>query len=146
MASIQVGGGQGRRALDSELPLVPFIDLLLCCVMFLLVSAVWNQISELQVRPPPGPSSVASALRGTQLTLSLTADAWVLVTPEGARFPFATGDLVALREALAARHATERELAIATDDGVPYETVVSVIDVAIGEGLSDVTMAGDGAH
>ena len=35
MGGISVGGGHGgKKNLDSEIPLVPFIDLLLCCVMF----------------------------------------------------------------------------------------------------------------
>jgi biopolymer transport protein ExbD len=60
MAGIDVGGGHGgRRSLNQELPLVPFIDFLLCLVMFLLVTAVWSQMARLnadaQVPGPPNP-------------------------------------------------------------------------------------------
>src|SRR5882757_3289871 len=59
MAGIDVGGGHGRRSVNQELPLVPFIDFLLCLVMFLLVTAVWSQMSRLnadaQVPGPPNP-------------------------------------------------------------------------------------------
>src|SRR6476659_239283 len=45
MGGISVGGGHGgKKSVDSEIPLIPFIDLLLCCVMFLLVTAVWNRL------------------------------------------------------------------------------------------------------
>jgi len=48
MATIDVGGGSGgRRALNRELTLVPFIDFLLCVVAFLLVTAVWSQMARL---------------------------------------------------------------------------------------------------
>lgn len=47
MAGISVGGRGGKREPNSEIPLVPFIDLLLCCVMFLLVTAVWNQLAQI---------------------------------------------------------------------------------------------------
>ena len=59
MASIAVGGGHGgKKSVDSEIPLVPFIDLLLCCVMFLLVTAVWNQLAQLEVNQRvPGPTT-----------------------------------------------------------------------------------------
>jgi biopolymer transport protein ExbD len=41
MGGMSVGSGHaGKKSLDSDIPLVPFIDLLLCCVMFLLVTAV----------------------------------------------------------------------------------------------------------
>jgi len=60
MAGIAVGGGgHGRRSVNQELPLVPFIDFLLCLVMFLLVTAVWSQMARLnadaQVPGPPNP-------------------------------------------------------------------------------------------
>ena len=50
MASIGGGGGGhgGKKTVDQEIPLVPFIDLLLCCVMFLLVTAVWNQLARIE--------------------------------------------------------------------------------------------------
>ncbi|MCB9629673.1 MAG: biopolymer transporter ExbD [Sandaracinaceae bacterium] len=53
MASISTGSeGGGRKTVDSEIPLVPFIDLLLCCVMFLLVTAVWNQLAAVEASTP----------------------------------------------------------------------------------------------
>jgi biopolymer transport protein ExbD len=143
MASIQVGSTHStRRPLDSELPLVPFIDLLLCCVMFLLVTAVWNRMAAVEVATPaPGPAA-PTALRPA-LTLSLRADGWLLVTAEGARFPMAAGDVLALTAQLATL--PRSELRLATDDGVPYEVVVSAIDAALAAGVSDVSVVGDGA-
>lgn len=48
MAGIAVGNQSGgRRSLNHELPLVPFIDFLLCLVAFLLVTAVWSQMARL---------------------------------------------------------------------------------------------------
>ncbi len=50
MAGINVeagGGPAGRRQVNHELPLIPFIDFLLCLVAFLLVTAVWSQMSRL---------------------------------------------------------------------------------------------------
>ncbi|HET9955392.1 MAG TPA: biopolymer transporter ExbD [Polyangiaceae bacterium] len=47
MAGISVAGSHGRRSLDLDLPLVPFIDFLLCLIAFLLVTAVWSQMARL---------------------------------------------------------------------------------------------------
>src|SRR3954468_23063136 len=44
----------GKKALDAELNLVPFIDLLSCCISFLLITAVWTQIGGLQVASSGG--------------------------------------------------------------------------------------------
>lgn len=49
MATLDVGSGhEGRRALDHQIPLIPFIDFLLCMVAFLLVTAVWSQMARMQ--------------------------------------------------------------------------------------------------
>src|SRR5687767_10571792 len=61
MAGIDTGGdtSHGRRSVNQELPLIPFIDFLLCLVMFLLVTAVWSKMARLNadamVPGPPNP-------------------------------------------------------------------------------------------
>ncbi len=48
MAGISIGEHGGRRTVDHSLPLVPFIDFLLCLVAFLLVTAIWSHLGRLQ--------------------------------------------------------------------------------------------------
>ncbi len=60
MAGIDAGGGHGgKRATNHEIPLIPFIDFLLCLVAFLLVTAVWSQMARInadaRVPGPPRP-------------------------------------------------------------------------------------------
>jgi biopolymer transport protein ExbD len=56
MAGIDVGGHGGKRAANHEIPLIPFIDFLLCLVMFLLVTAVWSQMARIEADAKvPGP-------------------------------------------------------------------------------------------
>jgi biopolymer transport protein TolR len=47
MAQIEEGGG-GRET-TVELNLVPFIDLMSVCIIFLLITAVWTQVSMIQI-------------------------------------------------------------------------------------------------
>ena len=50
MASISVGDdNHGQRALNHTLPLVPFIDFMVCLIAFLMVTAVWTQMSRMNV-------------------------------------------------------------------------------------------------
>jgi biopolymer transport protein TolR len=44
----------GRKSLDAEINLVPFIDLLSVCICFLLMTAVWIQLSTVQVKQSHG--------------------------------------------------------------------------------------------
>lgn len=49
MAGIALETGSGaKRPVDSELNLVPMIDLFVVCVTFLLITAVWSQTARLE--------------------------------------------------------------------------------------------------
>jgi biopolymer transport protein ExbD len=60
MAGIDVGGHGGKKSLNHDIPLIPFIDFLLCLVSFLLITAVWSQMARLnadaRVPGPPDPT------------------------------------------------------------------------------------------
>ena len=60
MAGLNVASsGGGRRSVDAELALVPMIDLLVCCITFLLLTAAWSLMHRMpassQVGGPPAP-------------------------------------------------------------------------------------------
>jgi biopolymer transport protein ExbD len=72
MAFIDSGSGtHTRRALDRDLPLVPFIDFLLCLIAFLLVTAVWSQASRIdadaQLGRAAGPAPAARKMLHVEL-------------------------------------------------------------------------------
>lgn len=43
------GGGEKKRSLDVEINLIPFIDLMSVSISFLLITAVWTQVSMIQI-------------------------------------------------------------------------------------------------
>ena len=49
MGGVSTGGGGkgGKRSVDQEINMVPFIDLLMVTISFLLVSAVWSSMARL---------------------------------------------------------------------------------------------------
>jgi biopolymer transport protein ExbD len=47
---VSLPGGGGKRGLDFEINLVPFIVLLCCIISFLLVTAVWTQLGKLDLK------------------------------------------------------------------------------------------------
>jgi biopolymer transport protein ExbD len=46
-----VGTGDGKRSVNVELNIVPFIDLMSCLTAFLLVTAVWVNIAQINIQP-----------------------------------------------------------------------------------------------
>ena len=146
MAGISVSSGGGKRAVDHEIPLVPFIDLLLCCIMFLLVAAVWNQLATFEstlpeephslVSPPPTTPSVPAIVR-------ISADAVVVGTTEGVRVdvpaPGGSLDSAALLAALAPfEH--DRPVIVSADDGVSYARLIEAMDLVAEAGLSQMSV------
>ena len=59
--SVDSGGHGGRRSLDSEINMIPMIDLLMVTISFLLITAVWSHMARLnadaQVPGPPRPET-----------------------------------------------------------------------------------------
>jgi biopolymer transport protein ExbD len=56
MAGVNVGGGGGKRSVNQEINMIPFIDLLLVTIAFLLITAVWVTHSRINANAQlPGP-------------------------------------------------------------------------------------------
>lgn len=156
MGGINVGGGHGgKKAVDSEIPLIPFIDLLLCAVMFLLVTAVWNQLARIaanqQMPGQQAPEDQPPPEERVKLILQVQSSGFVLASTAGDRIQIPMNgeqyDLEELRNKLQERHRLEpnrRDIIVAPEDGVRYENVVEAMDVVVGEGYPDMSLS-DGA-
>jgi biopolymer transport protein ExbD len=157
MAGISTGGaGSGKKSVDHSIPLVPFIDLLLCCVMFLLVTAVWNQLARInanqqqpgqpqdQMEPPPEEPQI-------KLILQVQNTGYVLATTAGERTAIPKNgdayDVEELMRKLKERRDLEpnrKDITVAPEDGVLYEEVVKAMDTVVGEGYEAMSLS-DGA-
>ncbi len=85
MASISVAGAHGARRLDHDLPLVPFIDFLLCLIAFLLVTAVWTQAARLSADAlVPGSNGSSPALKPKELHVTVGERDFELAWKQGA--------------------------------------------------------------
>lgn len=138
MASISSGGGgSGRKSVDQEIPLIPFIDLLLCCVMFLLVTAIWNETGEVPTEltaaggteegPPPETESLILEITGSGFVLASTAgDRIEVPASEGAP------DYAALSQRLEERHRIQPDtppVKVRPDDDISVDVLVTTMDV-----------------
>jgi biopolymer transport protein ExbD len=55
--NVDSGGKGGRRSLDTEINMIPMIDLLMVTISFLLITAVWVQSSRIDANANvPGPA------------------------------------------------------------------------------------------
>jgi len=153
MGGINVGGGGhgGKKSVDSEIPLIPFIDLLLCCVMFLLVTAVWNQLARLdanQKQPGQQAPDDPPPEEHIKVVLQVQASGYVIASTAGDRVEIPKiadkFDIEQLREKLQERKRLEpnrRDLVVAPEDGVMYSDVVEAMDTVVGEGFPDMSLS-----
>ncbi|MBW2552194.1 MAG: biopolymer transporter ExbD [Deltaproteobacteria bacterium] len=142
MAALDSGGGSsGKKAVNQEIPLIPFIDLLLCCVMFLLATAVWNQLAAINANQQvPGQASTEDAPpedEKVKLILQVRNSGYVLGSSAGESIDIS-------KRVVADQKELRDDLIVAPEDGVRYEDVVRAMDIATAAGFANLSMA-DGA-
>jgi biopolymer transport protein ExbD len=83
------GGGGKRKSVDSEINMIPMIDLLMVTISFLLITAVWTHMARInadaQVPGPPRPDVEQEKIEPEkQLHVEMRAeDKFVLVWKQG---------------------------------------------------------------
>lgn len=88
--SVDSGGKSGRRSVDSELNLIPMIDLFVVCVLFLIMTAVWSQMARIEANAQvPGPPRTDEEVEKVEPEKMLTVemkqdDRFVLIWKSGA--------------------------------------------------------------
>lgn len=156
MGGVSVGGdGGGKKSVDHEIPLIPFIDLLICAVMFLLVTAVWNKLARIDAnQQQPGqqaPEDAPPPEEKVKLVLQVQNSGFILASTAGDRLEIPKNgdafDLEELRTKLQERKRLEpnrTDITVAPEDGVIYEDVIAAMDIVVGEGFQDMSLS-DGA-
>jgi biopolymer transport protein ExbD len=140
-------GKGGKKPLDAELNLVPFIDLLSCCISFLLITAVWTQIAGLQISSSGGPPDPQARESTIDVRLSLGEKGYQL-TVAGANIDIPKVDGAFDRKTLGEKLKTlktslpdQSAITVQPEDSVPYSDLVETVDTAMGEQLRNVTVA-----
>lgn len=155
MAGVAVegaGGAGGRRSVDAPLNMVPMIDLLASMIAFLLMTAVWVHVGQVQATQPVSPSSEPTIVTPAEhLTVALSPDSVRVgaTAADAVTVAGRTRRIERLRELLLRRHQAAphlREVWIQSDGAVSYQDVVEAMDavysvwgagVAPGRPLSD---------
>jgi biopolymer transport protein TolR len=154
-------GGKGRKkkALDAVINVVPAIDLLSCCIAFLLFTAVWTQISRLQAQSggAGGPPPTAEQQKQLVVTVSVSEKGLNLSTSAGTSVDIPTAGrtpdggpiydvraLAAKLKQLKTEYPDQSSVTVAADDAIIYADLVKVIDTCVGAGLAAVSVTATG--
>ncbi|NMM13048.1 MAG: biopolymer transporter ExbD [Rhodoferax sp.] len=123
---------------EPEINLIPFIDVLLVVLIFLMLSTTYSKFTELQLTLP---------VADTDAQRDYPKEVLVTVTSDGAyavnKVPVAGRSLDALAAALldGAKAGKESVVIISADASAKHQAVVTVMEAARRSGLSQITFA-----
>jgi biopolymer transport protein ExbD len=147
------GGKGGKKALDTQINLVPFIDLMAVTISFLIMTAVWTQIGRLQVANSGASSEPSSATEDKTPPISLLITEKELRLSAGTQnfdpIPVTRGtnnkiELEKLRDKfkeLKGQLPDAQAITLQAEDNIRYEDLVRIIDECKGDGLPQVSVA-----
>lgn len=132
------------RPEDPEINLIPFIDVLLVILIFLMLSTTYSKFTELQVTLPNADAE-ASHDRPAEIIVSVGADGRYIVDHQAVDGRNVDALTLGLRTAAEARKDKEAFLIISADAMATHQAVVNVLDAARRAGLSRMTFAAQNA-
>jgi biopolymer transport protein ExbD len=155
MAHIESGGGKGRRT-SLELNIVPFIDLMSVLITFLLITAVWTQVSMMQIgssiygkktdnQTPtlPQEASVVLKLDIKPSGYILTLGKQVMSLPRLGEDYDEAGLLAQLQRAKQ-MYPNKQDSVVTMNDELPYERLIRGMDGLLKAGFPQISVATGG--
>ena len=157
MGSVSAPGGRssgGKKSLNVELNLVPFIDLLTCLICFLLMAAVWIQIGKISVtQSGQGAPTEQTPEQREQLNLV------VAVTPQGFLLTgngqtLEGGDILKkddqydferlggkLKE-VRGLFPDKNDIVVMSEDTIQYQDLINTMDVCLANEFPNISVSG----
>ncbi|MBM4387878.1 MAG: biopolymer transporter ExbD [Deltaproteobacteria bacterium] len=143
-------GHGGKRNVNLELNLVPFIDLLVVCITFLLLTAVWTQTGQINIdqtvqkpkqkqeqKEPPKVLNILIDEKGFALNFTGEPAQHVPKGAEGYNFEGLKAKLKEMKE----RAEKNQKVIVAPEDKVLYFEMIKVVDTCSSLDLPNIMIA-----
>ena len=127
-----------RHRDDPEINLIPFIDVLLVVLIFLMLSTTYSKFTELELTLPVADAELQRD-RPKEIIVAVAADGRYAVNKQ--TLDDRTMDAVAAALAGAAAAGKDSVVIISADATAPHQSVVTVMEAARRAGLSQITFA-----
>jgi biopolymer transport protein ExbD len=136
---------KGRGKEDPEINLIPFIDVLLVILIFLMVTTTYSRFTELQITLPTADAEKAQD-KPSQIEIGIDAQGRYKINNEPVSFLDATNlanDLKKAAEAMSGGKAGAPDpvVIINADRAATHQSVIDVLEAARIAGLAKVTFA-----
>lgn len=154
MGQVDTGGGKGRKT-SIELNLVPFIDLMSVLITFLLITAVWTQVSMIQMgastlgkkfnaqpsTPPPPGAEIVLRLDVKTTGYVLTVNTQVIPIPTLAEKQFDEPALQQRLEQVRQTYPQKEDAILQVADELPYDRLIVTMDLILKTGFKTIAFA-----
>jgi len=150
--SVDSGNKSGKKPLNADLSLVPYIDLLTCMVAFLLITAVWSQLARLNVHqkgqgqagedtPPEKVFKLIVLVNGEGFNLVADQDQQP-IPKKGESYDFEklSDELKKIKDG----HPDKTDIQVASEDTIKFETLIKTMDAAMTARFPDVSLIDSG--
>lgn len=151
--SVDSGGKGGKKSVNADLNLVPYIDLLTCMVSFLLITAVWTQLARLQAQqkgqgqageetPPQVQEKITVVVNQEGFNVVVGQDQ-TPIPKKGTDYDFERlgEELKKAKET----HPDKNDVTVASEDQIVFETLVRTMDAVLAARFPDVSLVDTGA-
>ena len=126
---------------EPEINLVPFIDVLLVVLIFLMLTTTWSRLTEIHLNLPVA-DAAASSQRPLQIVLTITSRGEYAVN----KSPIGGSSVAALVAVLTPLAHQDMMLVISADASGAHQSVVNAMEAARRSGLSKITFAAQAAQ
>jgi len=140
----------GKRSMDAAINLVPYIDLLMTIMTFLVMTAVWTQIAALEIQntsggqqeekkddeDPPKPIFVLLTENNASVQEEGAEATTFQKTGDGYDWEAVKGSLDVLKQARPER----TQVMVKPEDGINFEDITKAIDINVGLGLTGIQL------
>ena len=129
---------RSRSHEEPEINLIPFIDVLLVVLIFLMLTTTYSKFTELQLRLPVADAD-AQRDYPREVIVGVASDGRYTVNrePVSGRGP----EVLALALSEAAKAGRESVIIISADATAPHQSVITVLEAARRSGLQQITFA-----
>ena len=134
---------RGRVHDEPEINLIPFIDVLLVIIIFLMLTTTYAKFSGLEINLPTA-DAAKQAEQPNEVDVAVTAGGQVLVN----KVPLAAADVRSISEALrrAAGDGKDPVIVINADAKATHQSVVDIMQAAQSAGFPRISFATQAPH
>jgi len=127
-----------RRSEEPEINLIPFIDVLLVVLIFLMLSTTYSKFTELQISLPVANAEQLKD-RPQEIIIAVSADGRYVIN--GQAIEGRTVELLSAALSQASQGRNDAMVIVSADAAAAHQSVINVMDAARRVGLARLTFA-----